>query len=770
MKLLTMVRPQGAALVPVGRSVALRASRSRFVRLLALAVSASLLLAMAAVVVASPLLPGGKQSPAVAPSRPLLPPAQPLDDALELLVPRKPAAELDQERLRAVSLFAAGRVLERQNHFAAALRSYGRAFQWDPQSDDVATAAAQLALRMRRSDMALRYAVKARELRDADPMLLLELGDLFSKAEQWERAAACYERVLGARGDERETTPDVVLHMELGRLYQLVEKFAKSADHFARVVYALDHDQEFKLDAKTKQALLSPPAPTYLLFAESFLKAGRTKEALSAFEKADRLAPDKGLLGYHRAEIDLRDGKADSALQNLQTYFDLRRTGEGLAPYRLLYEILKRQGKPDELPERLEKLRAADPGNVALLLALADQYREKGRFDKAEPLYRLLVQQTPLMPGYRGLLEIYRKTKRPAALLTALGQAAGGSAALDPLDREIRAVCDDKSLLDAVLASAGERWQAHPERLDYGTRLAVALLASEAKRFDVAGDFFRRAAQLRPKEGAEILLAWGATLLGQDRGAEAAKVLKQAIAMKPAAESPAAYYYYLAGAEAIAGHADEALAAARKAAEAKKESPRFASRTASVLYALKRYDEALKAYQALLDRFDGDEESEETRAELREARLLLSTLCVLKNQRPQAEEWLQQVLDEFPDDVAADNDLGFLWAEQGIHLQRAKQMIEAAVQDEPDNSAYRDSLGWVYYQLGQTRRAVAELEKAAAEKKPDPLILDHLGDAYLKNGQPDKARQTWRRAVTAFREAKDPAKAKQTEIKLQQGK
>jgi tetratricopeptide (TPR) repeat protein len=189
-----------------------------------------------------------------------------------------------------------------------------------------------------------------------------------------------------------------------------------------------------------------------------------------------------------------------------------------------------------------------------------------------------------------------------------------------------------------------------------------------------------------------------------------------------------------------------------------------------VLYALKRYDEALKAYQALLDRFDGDEEAEETRAELREARLLLSTLCVLKNQRPQAEEWLQQVLDEFPEDVAADNDLGFLWAEQGIHLQRAKQMIEAAVEDEPDNSAYRDSLGWVYYQLGQTRRAVAELEKATAEKKPDPVILDHLGDAYLKNGQPDKARQTWRRAATAFREAKDPEKAKQTEIKLQQGK
>jgi tetratricopeptide (TPR) repeat protein len=374
------------------------------------------------------------------------------------------------------------------------------------------------------------------------------------------------------------------------------------------------------------------------------------------------------------------------------------------------------------------------------------------------------------MSGYRGLLEIYRKTKRPEALLTVLGQAAGSGAALEPLDREIRAACDDKPLLDSVLALARDRFKAHPERMDYGARLAAALLASEAKRFDVAGDFFQRAAQLRPKEGPEILLAWGATLLGQDRAKDAAKVFKQAIAIKPAGENQAAFYYYLAGAEAAQGHADEALAAAHKAAVAKKDSPRFAARAASVLYVLKRYDEALKAYQALLDRFDHDDEVEETRAELREARLLLSTLCVLKNQRTEAEEWLQQVLDEFPDDVAADNDLGFLWAEQGVHLQRAKQMIETAVQDEPDNSAYRDSLGWVYYQLGQSRRAVAELEKAAADKKPDPVILDHLGDAYLKDGRPDKARQTWRRAADAYREAKEPEKAKQTESKIHQGK
>ena len=95
-----------------------------------------------------------------------------------------------------------------------------------------------------------------------------------------------------------------------------------------------------------------------------------------------------------------------------------------------------------------------------------------------------------------------------------------------------------------------------------------------------------------------------------------------------------------------------------------KDSPRFASRVASVLYVLKPTTSPSKAYQALLDRFDHDDEAEETRAAPRSA----GSCCRPsrpQDRRPEAEEWLQQVLDEFPDDVAADNDLGFLWAEQG---------------------------------------------------------------------------------------------------------
>ena len=100
------------------------------------------------------------------------------------------------------------------------------------------------------------------------------------------------------------------------------------------------------------------------------------------------------------------------------------------------------------------------------------------------------------------------------------------------------------------------------------------------------------------------------------------------------------------------------------AAEKKTDSARFRGRPAWVLYHAKRYDEAVKAYRELIDEFDADHASAETRDALREARLSLSNLCVIKGDLPQAEEWLEQVLDEFPDDAGAMNDLGYLWADR----------------------------------------------------------------------------------------------------------
>ena len=58
---------------------------------------------------------------------------------------------------------------------------------------------------------------------------------------------------------------------------------------------------------------------------------------------------------------------------------------------------------------------------------------------------------------------------------------------------------------------------------------------------------------------------------------------------------------------------------------------------------------------------------------------MLSNLAALQDDLLQAEEWLEQILDEAPDDISAANDLGYIWVDQGKHLERSLRMIQFAV-------------------------------------------------------------------------------------------
>jgi tetratricopeptide (TPR) repeat protein len=57
-----------------------------------------------------------------------------------------------------------------------------------------------------------------------------------------------------------------------------------------------------------------------------------------------------------------------------------------------------------------------------------------------------------------------------------------------------------------------------------------------------------------------------------------------------------------------------------------------------------------------------------------------------------------------------------------------------------------DSLGWAHYKLGQYELAVKELERAIELKASDPVINDHLGDAFWRVGRKLEAHFQWNHA------------------------
>jgi len=752
-------------------------------------------------------------------------------EKLDPFVPKRPRTEADEDRLEALTLFAAGRAHERRQQYAEALRFYQRALRRDTKAVVVARAIVPLAFRLKRHAEAVRYALKAVEVEDADPLLLRRLGVYLIETQDFPGALKLYEKAMAVIG----TAPSaevVQLCMDSGRLCHVLGRHDKAAGYFARVRDALDDPEGAGLDARQQKRLLADPETTYNLFGECFLRADRSDEALAAFEKSHQLVPNESLLAYNRARVDSHNGKASEALEGLLAALENGLVGEGVTPYQLLAELLDDLGRKDELIERLENLRADDPDNVPLGYFLAERYRNAERYETAEAHYVKLVEESPTFTGYRSLVEIRRKTDQPDRLLDVLGEVVDKTGDLETLGREVQAIFDDADLMRELVQLARKKHRNDPEDLNYGMRLAVALLALEGKQFETAAEFFELSLEAETEQTVELLTVWGLGLLFGERPAEAAAVFQRAIeflAKKDPPEENAALYHYLAGALAVDERTDEALAASRRAVAAgdvarlkaatkeieatteriRKETAlrklpakeateagqeikalreatanailagriavkkqedlvRYRSREAWIPYRAKRYDQAIEAYLRLISDYRLQYASSVIRDELREARLVLSNLYVLKDDLAEAEEWLELVLDEFPDDVGASNDLGYLWADQDRHLQRALKMIRHAVDAEPDNTAYRDSLGWVFYRLGRYREAVVELEKAAkTEDAPDALILDHLGDAYLEAEQPEKARDAWRRAAAAFREQGEAEKAKQTETKIQ---
>ncbi len=104
----------------------------------------------------------------------------------------------------------------------------------------------------------------------------------------------------------------------------------------------------------------------------------------------------------------------------------------------------------------------------------------------------------------------------------------------------------------------------------------------------------------------------------------------------------------------------------------------------------------------------------------------------------------ERLLELVPDHPPALNYLGYMWAERGENLERARSLIERAVALDQDNGAYLDSLGWALYQLGEHEEARRHLEWAVKLQPDDPTVLEHLADVLAVLGDSERALDVYR--------------------------
>jgi tetratricopeptide (TPR) repeat protein len=119
----------------------------------------------------------------------------------------------------------------------------------------------------------------------------------------------------------------------------------------------------------------------------------------------------------------------------------------------------------------------------------------------------------------------------------------------------------------------------------------------------------------------------------------------------------------------------------------------------------------------------------------------------LAGKKAQLESVLQEGVAKYPDNPELMNELAYFWADSGQHLAEALDLSRRATALDPSNGPILDTYGWVYFQMGQAKDALPYLQRAAIMTNNDPVVLQHVGDAYLKLGLRHEAIATWSRAL-----------------------
>jgi tetratricopeptide (TPR) repeat protein len=534
--------------------------------------------------------------------------------------------------------------------------------------------------------------------------------------------------------------------------------------------------------------IVRPEAPVDydVLVAEVAQIDGRFREAREAYERAAEKNPDSAIiherlsrLSWQLDDVDGAVREAERALELdsesvrvrlfLGRLYRLRRDFAGLdrvlrdaegrpldadSTY-VLYQVAFEKGDLIEAENLARQLAEAEPEQLRGLLALATVQEQRGDFDSAESIVRRGLQSFPdhfllymrlaqieRARGNRsGEIAVYREVllSHPShyGILQRLGQAQ-----LDGND------------LDGAIETFTEIVEKYPDDMNSLRRLAS--LEYSAGRYEAAAARLEIVLE-RDSDQPELAFALGQIrkAMGDSAGAGEAfgKIERQdpnyfdaRIQIAAILESEARY--------------DEAIEEIERLRTFRPDR-QLDFHAAALRVAAGDFEGGVALLESLLDGSPNDTD----------VYYQLGVQYGTNGQVEIALRHMQRVLEADPNNVNALNYIGYSWAERGVNLVEAEELVRRALEISPEDGYITDSLGWIYYRmaellfkdsrkdeaLGLLDRAQGHLDQAAVLTGGDPVVSEHLGDVLLLRGDKQGALEHYQEAVDLeLRESEQP--------------
>ena len=198
---------------------------------------------------------------------------------------------------------------------------------------------------------------------------------------------------------------------------------------------------------------------------------------------------------------------------------------------------------------------------------------------------------------------------------------------------------------------------------------------------------------------------------------------------------------------------DESIAVIKKGIESANSTPQMYSLYASLLDEKKKYNEALNILNIGSKKYPDNAQIQ----------FFIGNMHDRLGEKDKVISSMQKVLELDPDHVQGLNYLAFTFAEAEQNLPDAEKMVRKALEREPNDGYILDTLGWILYKQGKFKEAIPVLEKAHLLVPGESIIAEHLGDAYYKQKNTEKAKKMYLRAVE-FAEDKEKIEAIRAKI------
>lgn len=399
-----------------------------------------------------------------------------------------------------------------------------------------------------------------------------------------------------------------------------------------------------------------------------------------------------------RAAIKIDKGQIDSAISDVREALnDQPKSPELLMLLAVAYE----RGGKNELADRqfADALKSSGM-NPDVALRYVAFLQRRGDATRAEDVLTEISSRNPSNLQVLSSLGQIRLTRRnwtgALAIADAIGRLSDGRALADQIRASAFA---GQNKIDESIAALEDARRAAPDAVQPVVSLASAYV--KQGRADKAAAMLQDVAKRFPGN-AQVLVLLGQTLLAQNKENDALQSFKEAVAQQP--KNPVGY---------------NAL---------------------SDLYVRqKNFDAAENILQAALKELPADVNF----------RLSSAGLQILKGNHDAAIAQYEALLKDQPTSLVAINNLVSLlldYRSDKESLDRAFSLADAL--KNSDVPQFQDTLGWAQYRRGDYNSSIATLESAAAKLPNLAAVHYHLGMSYASAGQPDKAAEQLKTALS----------------------